>query len=220
MDENLKITIDNVNKYLQHSQIDGDTSIVERARQVAVQAHLHQTRWNGAAYITHPIRVALSVNSDDEKVVSYNHDVDEDTELTLEDLRSFGFSETQLAAIESVTIREGENYLDFILRAKENKIGRVVKIADIKDNLSDLDRSKHKHMYDKYLLALWILERDEKWDEVLREEVLGYLRKDAAGVSRDMDRRMVHAKHLLSQTELVKELKTGAEILKAESLEG
>lgn len=157
--------LDNINKYLEDAiQLDADSSMIERARHVAVQAHIEQTRWNGDAYVTHPMRVATSllrpttISPDDEQVVAYLHDVVEDTELTLKDLRSFGFSETQLMAIDSVTERKGESYLDFILRAKENKIGRAVKIADIQDNLRDLVGEVNKSRKEKYILAVWVLQ--------------------------------------------------------------
>jgi len=49
---------------------------------------------------------------------------------------------------------EGENYLDFILRAKGNEIARQVKIADIEDNMMSL---KEGSLKDKYRLARYVL---------------------------------------------------------------
>jgi len=149
-----------LNRFITSTQLDIEATMIERARQVAVQAHLNQTRWNGDIYVTHPIRVAESLRGrmmEDEQVVAYLHDVVEDSGVTLEMLREFGFSSEQIDAIDSVTKRPDENYRDFILRAKQNPTGCVVKIADIKDNLRDLDDRK-KTMRDKYELALWILE--------------------------------------------------------------
>ena len=60
-------------------------------------------------------------------------------------------------ALDSVTKREGESYLDFIIRAKSNRIGRIIKMADIQHNLSTLDPKKDKHKIDKYSLAKHIL---------------------------------------------------------------
>lgn len=39
-----------------------------------------------------------------------------------------------LAAIDSVTHREGDAYQKFVRRAGENQIGRRVKLADLSDN--------------------------------------------------------------------------------------
>jgi (p)ppGpp synthase/HD superfamily hydrolase len=151
------MNIDLLNSYLEDSLISKETSVEECARQLAVRAHRDQTRWNGDAYVTHPIRVAAEFLGSP-KAVSYLHDIVEDTDLTLDDLREFGFDKDIVDAVDSVTKREGENYLDFILRAKQNEIGCFVKIADIKDNLRDLDGKRNKTMRDKYELALWILE--------------------------------------------------------------
>ncbi len=156
------LSLDALNKFLQLTQLDESASVEEKARQVAVQAHVNQTRWNGDAYITHPIRVAEAVakafpGNSVRKAISFLHDVEEDTELTFDDLRRFGFSEDIIAGVDSVTKRDGECYRDFILRSKRNNDGCAVKIADIKDNLRDLTR-KSKTMRDKYELALHILE--------------------------------------------------------------
>jgi hypothetical protein len=46
-----------------------------------------------------------------------------------------GFSQTIVDAVLSVTRRDGESYENFVKRAAENPIGRVVKLRDIEDNL-------------------------------------------------------------------------------------
>ena len=68
----------------------------EKAYEIAKRAHLGQIDKAGEDYIKHPEKVASFVNSDEEKAVAYLHDVIEDTELTLEDLREYGFSEEVL----------------------------------------------------------------------------------------------------------------------------
>ena len=90
-------------------------------------------------YLLHPLRLMLRAQSDEERIVAVLHDVVEDSEWTLEGLRAEGFSETVLAAVDSVTRRRGEAYEDFVRRAGENPIGRRVKLADLEDNC-DLGR--------------------------------------------------------------------------------
>lgn len=162
VDWSFGLSLEKLNKFLTDTQLDIGASMIERARQVAVQAHVDQTRWNRDAYITHPVRVAKALRIwrtvDSEQVVAYLHDVVEDTDVTLLDLKDFGFTDDQIASVDSVTKRPGESYLDFVLRAKTNPVGKVVKAADIKDNLRDLDGDRNKTMRDKYQLALWILE--------------------------------------------------------------
>ncbi|TXH12132.1 MAG: hypothetical protein E6R03_13410 [Hyphomicrobiaceae bacterium] len=53
--------------------------------------------------------------------------------------------------------RDEENYIQYLMRVAENPIARVVKMADLHHNLSDLDPKKDKNKIDKYKMALYIL---------------------------------------------------------------
>ena len=66
------------------------------------------------------------------------HDVLEDTSVTGPKIRNL-FGDEIAEAVLSVTRREGEDYMDFIARAKQNPIGRTVKLADLYHNM-DLSR--------------------------------------------------------------------------------
>ncbi len=134
---------------------------LERAIEIAVGAHKGQVDKAGAPYILHPLRVMSSLETEEEKIVGILHDVVEDSDWTLEKLRGERFPETVIDALRSVTTEEGEDYDDFVRRARENPIGRRVKIADVTDNLdikrisdpTDRDFQRLK----KYLRALDIL---------------------------------------------------------------
>lgn len=113
--------------------------VIAKALQVAVKAHKGQTDKGGGDYVFHPITVALHVDSDDEKTVALLHDVVEDTDITLNDLREMGFSETIVKAVDAITRRPAEPRDIYLSRVKENRIATVVKIADLHHN-SDLSR--------------------------------------------------------------------------------
>lgn len=115
------------------------TQTLERAIAIAATAHAGQVDKGGAPYILHPLKVMLRVSSLEERIVAVLHDVVEDCGISLDDLRKEGFSEDVLSAIESVTKVPGESYEDFVERAAQNPIGRVVKLADLEEN-SDLSR--------------------------------------------------------------------------------
>lgn len=115
------------------------TQTLERAIAIAATAHVGQVDKGGAPYILHPLKVMLRMNSLEERIVAVLHDVVEDCGISLDDLRKEGFSEDVLSAIESVTKVPGESYEDFVERAAQNPIGRVVKLADLEEN-SDLSR--------------------------------------------------------------------------------
>ncbi|MBK3466299.1 HD domain-containing protein [Pseudomonas sp. A1230] len=115
------------------------TQTLERAIAIAATAHAGQVDKGGAPYILHPLKVMLRMTTLEERIVAVLHDVVEDCEISLDDLRKEGFSEVVLSAIESVTKVPGESYEDFVERAAQNPIGRVVKLADLEEN-SDLSR--------------------------------------------------------------------------------
>ena len=109
---------------------------LEKAIQIAVEAHAGTKDKGGKAYILHPISVMMRVETEEEKIVAILHDVVEDTDWTFDALRKEGFSETVIEALETVTkYSEEEDYDDFIQRSLKNDIGRKVKIADLRENL-------------------------------------------------------------------------------------
>ena len=108
----------------------------QEALKFIAKKHDGQKRRNGNPYIIHPIRVSQEVKSDLEKVVALLHDVVEDTKTTFKEVEVAFGSEVALA-VEAITCRPGEEYMDYIGRVKMNKIATSVKIADISDNLSD-----------------------------------------------------------------------------------
>ena len=114
-----------------------------KAIEIAASAHSEQKDKGGSPYILHPIRVMMSLNTEEEKIVGVLHDVVEDSEdWDFDRLREEGFAEDIISALKSVTKQsDAENYEAFIERAGRNQIGRYVKIADIKDNL-DVTRLK------------------------------------------------------------------------------
>lgn len=117
-----------------------DNMMINRALQLATEAHMGQVRNNGDPYITHPLRVGERVSGYGAVVMAaaFLHDVVEDTDITLAHLSRAGFPTEVVAAVEALTRREGESYLRFILRVRANDIARVIKLADLEDNMSDL----------------------------------------------------------------------------------
>ena len=114
-------------------------TFLEKAIEISTKAHKGQKYKAGKDYINHPMTVAAMVNEDNEKIVAYLHDVVEDTNVTLADLKEVGFDNDVIEAIDAITKRDGENYDDYIYRVSNNKIAKQVKIADMTHN-SDISR--------------------------------------------------------------------------------
>jgi (p)ppGpp synthase/HD superfamily hydrolase len=112
---------------------------VEDAIALAAEAHRGQVDKSGQPYILHPIRVMLRCRTQAQRIAAVLHDVVEDTGRTLDDLRDLGYPAEILAALDGLTKRDGESYEAFVERAAADPIARVVKLADIEDNL-DLRR--------------------------------------------------------------------------------
>lgn len=117
---------------------------LERAIQIAATAHAGQIDKARQPYILHPLSVMFAVEGEEARIVAVLHDVCEDcVGWNFDRLSAEGFSETVIEALTSVTkSEEDEDYQAFIARAAKNKIGRLVKIADLKDNL-DIFRISH-----------------------------------------------------------------------------
>jgi len=139
---------------------------LEKAIEIAVQAHKGVKDKAGNAYILHPIAIMNSLETEEEKIVGILHDVVEDSAWTFEKLKEEGFSDRIISGVRSVTkASEDLDYFAFINRAKANDIGRKVKIADLNHNL-DVTRLKELTHQDllrinKYLKALEILTEEE-----------------------------------------------------------
>lgn len=133
-------------------------SSLNRAIEIATEAHKGQFDKSGKDYIGHPLRVMEMGKNEEDRIVGVLHDVIEDTPWSFEMLEAEGFSSEIIAALKCVTkISENENYDDFIERVKKNPLAVAVKINDLTDNmdirrlpyLSDKDVKRLK----KYLKA-------------------------------------------------------------------
>lgn len=131
--------------------------LLDKAAMICVTKHAGQRDKMGCAYFQHPMRVAMHCTTDAEKIVALLHNTIEDTDVTPDYLLAEGFPREIVDAVLSVTKREGESYEDFVRRASQNHIGRVVKLRDLEDNLNAL-RLDHfdadmAARYNKYLAA-------------------------------------------------------------------
>ena len=84
------------------------TELIREAMNIAYKAHHGQKDKGGFPYINHPLHIAEQMDDEYSTCVALLHDVVEDTNITLEDLRKEGFSEEILFAIDCITKRENE----------------------------------------------------------------------------------------------------------------
>ncbi len=112
-----------------------DKLVLSKAIVLAVQAHAGQADKAGESYIFHPLRVMLRMTDDLARMTAVLHDVLEDTPITADELRREGIPQEVIAAVACLTRRQSESYAEFIERIKPNPLARIVKCADLEDNL-------------------------------------------------------------------------------------
>jgi (p)ppGpp synthase/HD superfamily hydrolase len=131
---------------------------LERAIEIAIQAHKNQKDKVGQPYILHPLRVMLKGKNDPEKICGILHDVVEDSAWTFEDLKKEGFSAEVIEVLRLVTkTSEDEDYVQFIQRISQNATAVNVKLNDLEDNMDvtrfELLDEKDIKRLNKYLIA-------------------------------------------------------------------
>ena len=162
---------------------NGMTSPVYLAMEIMEYAHRNQKRENGEDYANHPARCLttyrelIDIGPDGDRVMDkdllYNnsvpfdgvqevcllHDVVEDTELTLNDVRDI-YVECRFEkyfdmyikdALERITHDKAVDYGEYIKICLKNPISALVKMIDMEDNLRLLDLIKYDE--ERYLRA-------------------------------------------------------------------
>ena len=138
------------------------TPMTKIALKLCFEAHKDQIDKSGMPYVFHPFHLAEQMADENTTIVALLHDVIEDTEYTLDDLRKFGFAEDVLSAISLMTHADDVPYMEYVVKIKTNPIAKAVKLADLKHNsdMSRLDRitQTDEERAKKYKHAIELLE--------------------------------------------------------------
>lgn len=141
-------------KILKSKLKKGDRKLVRRAFEISAEAHQHMRRKSGEPYILHPLAVAKIVADEiglgiTSVICALLHDTVEDTELTVEDIRTeFGNTCAEIVngltkisnVIESkTTTQQAENFRKIILTLAEDPRVVLIKIADRLHNMRTLE---------------------------------------------------------------------------------
>lgn len=137
------------------------TNLTKKALKLCFEAHKNQLDKSGMPYVFHPFHLAEQMQSEETVVVALLHDLVEDSNYTLEDLKEMGFPKSVVDAIELMTHTSDKEYMDYIALIKNNPIARTVKLADLKHNsdISRLDTVTEKDLkrVEKYAAAIELL---------------------------------------------------------------
>lgn len=150
------------------------TEMTKKALKLSFEAHKEQKDKGGLPYVYHPFHLAEQMKSEEAVVVALLHDVVEDTDRSLDDIRALGFPERVIDALALLTHDKATPYFDYVARVKTNPIARAVKLADLEHNadLSRLDKvdEKDKARAEKYRQAIAILRKEPSEGRALAEE--------------------------------------------------
>lgn len=138
------------------------TEYTKLAMKICFKAHAHQLDKSGLPYVFHPFHIAEQMKDEDTTIVALLHDVVEDSDITLNDLKKYGFSEDVISAVAAMTHSPNIDYMDYIAQVKKNPIAAAVKLEDLKHN-RDLTRleevtAKDIQRNEKYKKAMELLE--------------------------------------------------------------
>ena len=138
------------------------TEKTKRAIRLMFEAHKNQTDKAGLPYVFHPFHLAEQMTDEKTTVAALLHDVVEDTDTTLDDLRKMDFGDDVIDALTLLTHDERVPYMDYVAEIKKNPIARAVKLADLRHNsgLTRLDVVDEKALkrVEKYKKAIALLE--------------------------------------------------------------
>ncbi len=138
------------------------TEQTKKALKLCFEAHKNQTDKSGLPYVFHPFHLAEQMPDEATTVAALLHDVVEDTDFTLAQLREMGFPAEALDALALLTHDESVPYMEYVAKIKENPVARAVKLADLRHNsdaarlgaLTERDRAR----LEKYRKAIELLE--------------------------------------------------------------
>ena len=138
------------------------TEKTKKALKLCFEAHKDQVDKSGLPYVFHPFHLAEQMQDENTTIVALLHDVVEDTDYTLDDLRAMGFGDEVMEALSYMTHDPAVPYMEYVAKIRENDIARRVKLADLRHNsdITRLDTVDRKSLdrVEKYAQAIRLLE--------------------------------------------------------------
>lgn len=138
------------------------TDMTKRALRLCFDAHRDQTGKSGMPYVFHLFHLAEQMDTEETTVVALLHDVVEDSDYTLEDLKEMGYPAVIIDALTLMTHDPSVPYMEYVKAISANPIATKVKLADLRHNsdLSRLNKVDEKALtrVEKYAAAIKLLE--------------------------------------------------------------
>lgn len=135
--------MDRIRSPIASQGVDQVEPTIEDAIALAARLHLGARYPSPEAepYVFHALRMMLQFVDPVDQMAAVLHDVVEDTEITLDDLRDAGYRPEIIDAIAALTHHSRDSYEQYIEGVARNPVARRVKIADLEENLANNWRS-------------------------------------------------------------------------------
>lgn len=130
------------------------TPMTNKAIKIMYEAHKNQLDKSGIPYVFHPWHVAESMKDEVRCTVALLHDVVEDTDITLDNLKEQGFPNEVIDAVDVLTKKDNVDYTEYIRNIADNEIATDVKIADLMHNM-DKSRNINENQIPKIKYELY-----------------------------------------------------------------
>ena len=135
---------------------------IEDIIRIAVEAHDGMKDMVGNPAVAHVLAVGLMGKNPAEQKAGFLHDVVEDSDITLDDLRAQGVEEDVLAAVDLLTHRPGMSYEDYVKNIVRSRNETAIQVK-----LNDLHHNLHRAELALMTLDTSTCERQALLDEIL-----------------------------------------------------
>lgn len=133
----------------EYEKLKESNDLLYKTLELVIRLFDDKTDKGGLPYLNHLFKVYAGVNEYNEKIIALLHDVIEDTDVTMEDLKEFGYPIEIVEALTYLTKNKGEYYPDYIDRiiSSNNIHAMNVKLADLTHDI-DINRIKEPSIND------------------------------------------------------------------------
>lgn len=133
--------------------------LIEKAIEIAFEAHKGQKDLDGLPVVLHPFAVASNCTQPKEIIVALLHDVVEDSSFTFDDLHNVGIPDDIIQTLRLLTHDKSETYEEYLQRIKASgdEVALHVKLNDLRHNLNRGRRGMHMQQVTKHEKAYLFL---------------------------------------------------------------
>ena len=128
---------------LEYEKLKQNKDLLFKTLEIVLKVFDEKVDKGGLPYYNHLLKVYGGVSSYQEKIIALLHDIVEDTDITYDDLKEFGYDNNIIDALKVLTKNKGEYYPDYIERrrtwSRESGKRRRKKITAYEENRKKID---------------------------------------------------------------------------------